>query len=217
LRINTADFAAEIPGIFEAIGNVDVAVACVSEPGLVLVRTALRQKLEDGYRVRLRVDREEGATDPTALWELVTLNSEFPSHLLIKAYVPDQGILHSKVYISKSENDATLITGSANLSGAALGQNVEHGLRLVGTTQEPVITEATAEFERLWGSEHAFGIDAEAAKLYEIYAGLRRISLFAPSTDCNNFYLPTGLPGAHDSVVAEFVRGFAAASIGSNQ
>ena len=37
-------------------------------------------------------------------------------------------------------------------------------------------------------------------------------SLFAPRADCNSFYLPKGLSGAADSVVAEFVRGFAVAS-----
>ena len=338
MQISTANYAADVPGIFEAAGDVDVAVAFVSEPGLDLIRPALLEKLEADDRVRLLIDLKAGATDPTALWDLVTTNSQFPGNLLVKAYVPDTGILHSKVYISKNETQATMITGSANLSGAALEENVEHGLYLVGAANEQVMTEALAEFERLWNSQQAFRVDAEAARLYEIYAGLRRISsarsqrrargswqdltthleqipvtsfdwpstrtafiigaitargyidpdecqisipllfrsnaykngritvldesfvasdvlptipeaitdnvtralpncavmtenmrvhldfqhdldtfqaiaaLFAPRADCNNFYLPTGLSGAADSVVAEFVRGFAVSS-----
>ena len=137
----------------------------------------LQTKLESGKRIRLLLDLEEGATDPTALWELVTLNSKFPSELLLKAYIPEKGILHSKVYISENENVSTLITGSANLSGAALQDNVEHGLRVVGTTKEQPIREALQEFEHLWNSQHAFQLDEEAARLYELYAGLRRTSL----------------------------------------
>ena len=174
MQIETANFATDVPAIFEVAGDVDVAVAFVSEPGLTLVRTALQQKLESGSRIRLLLDLEEGATDPTALWELVTLNSEFPSNFLLKAYIPEKGILHSKVYVSENRDYATLITGSANLSRAAFQENVEHGLRLSGTTEEQAIKEALAEFEQLWNSQHAFPIDEEAARLYEIYAGLRR-------------------------------------------
>lgn len=123
------------------------------------------------------LDLVEGATDPTALWNMLTLNSAFPSSFLIKAYIPEKGIMHSKVYISENGDDATLITGSANLSAAALQENVEHGLRLVGTTDEQAIRDALAEFEQLWTSPHAFPIDEEAARLYEIYSGLHRASL----------------------------------------
>ena len=70
-----------------------------------------------------------------------------------------------------------LITGSANLSEAALTENVEHGLVVAGTTSDQLIAESRVEFERLWNSEYAFNIDEEAARLYETYAGLRRASL----------------------------------------
>lgn len=176
MQINTADFARDVPAIFGAVGDVDIAVAFVSQPGLSLVRQSLQQKLESGDRVRLLLDLEEGATDPAALWELIALNSNFPSNLLVKAYIPENGILHSKVYISGDGIGAILITGSANLSAAALQDNVEHGLCLVGTPQERAIEEALAEFELLWSSQYAFRLDEEAARLYEIYAGLRRTS-----------------------------------------
>ena len=174
MQVSTSNFATDVPGIFQAEGHVDVAVAFVSEPGLALVRSALQQKLESGTRVRLLLDLKEGATDPSALWDLVALNSSFPSTFHLKAYLPEDGILHSKVYISGHGNDAILITGSANLSRAALQVNVEHGLRLVGTAQEELVTEASEEFEQLWNSQHAYRLDEEAARLYETYCGRRR-------------------------------------------
>ena len=177
MQTNIADFAIDVPSIFQEDGDVDVAVAFVSEPGLALVRLGLQQKLESGRRIRLLFDLEEGATDPTALWELVALNADFPANLLLKAYVPDEGILHSKVYISGKADDATLITGSANLSRAALLDNVEHGVRLVGSVHDDPIRQTMAEFEQIWNSEHAYYVDDETARLYEIYSGLRRAAL----------------------------------------
>ena len=62
---------ADVPGSFEDPGDIDLAVAFVSGPGLALARPALEGKLESGDRVRLLLDLEEGATDPAALGELV--------------------------------------------------------------------------------------------------------------------------------------------------
>ena len=162
--------------MFEAPGDVDVAVAFVSKPGLDLIRPALEAKLDAGDKVRLLVDLKAGATDPSALWDLVSLNTQHLANLQLKTYVHDTGILHSKVYISKNGNYATLISGSANLSSAALEENIEHGLHLAGDTSEQVVADVLAEFERLWNSQQALRLASEAARLYEKYAGLRRIS-----------------------------------------
>ena len=177
MQLDTARFSEDVPNVFGLDGDLDLAVAFVTDPGLSLVRPSLEQKLASGRRIRLLLDLQEGATDPTALWGLVTLAHIYTSSLLLKAYVPNQGILHSKVYINEAGNDVTLITGSANLSAAALTDNVEHGLHLIGTTSDRVIAEAREEFELLWNSQYAFGIDDEAARLYETYCGLRRASL----------------------------------------
>ena len=174
MEVELAAFEADVPAILHGNGDVDIAVAFVTEPGLDLVRSALHEKLLSGGRVRFLLDLRQGATDPSALWDLVALNEEFPDSLLVKAYAPDKGILHSKVYIAGNDSDAVLITGSANLSRPALQDNVEHGVRLTGAVSDPPIGESLAEFEQLWNSEHSYRIDDEAARLYEIYAGLRR-------------------------------------------
>ena len=177
MELNTANFFEDITRVFESDGDLDLAVAFVSNAGLALVHLPLEQKLASGRRVRLLLDLQEGATDPTALWSLVALAQTYSSSLFLKAYVPNEGILHSKVYINEAGNDVILITGSANLSEAALTENVEHGLVVAGTTSDQLIAEARVEFERLWNSEYAFNVDEEAARLYETYAGLRWASL----------------------------------------
>ena len=177
MQLDTARFSRDIPNIFERDGSLDLAVAFVTDAGLSLVQPALEQKLAAGLRVRLLLDLQEGATDPAALWGLVALARTYPRSLFLKAYVPEQGILHSKVYISEREDSVTLITGSANLSAAALKANVEHGLKVDGTVSDLVIAETRQEFASLWNSERAFSIDEEAARRYETYAGLRRAAV----------------------------------------
>ena len=177
MQLSTTRFSRDIPNIFEQDGNLDLAIAFVTEAGLALVMQQLERKLDTGQRIRLLLDLQEGATDPTALWGLITLAQAYPTSLFLKAYVPNRGILHSKVYINAGENGVTLITGSANLSAAALIENVEHGLQVYGDPFDTVIAEAREEFEGLWNSEYAFLIDDEAARRYETYCGLRRASL----------------------------------------
>ena len=177
MEISTARFYQDISNIIEQRGRLDFAVAFITESGLSLVRDILEGKLESGSPIRLLVDLKEGATDPTALWSLVALARDYPGSLFLKAYVPNQGILHSKVFINEEGEYATLISGSANLSEAALTLNVEHGLKVVGEPSDIVISEARQEFEGLWNSEYAFNIDEEAVRRYEIYAGLQRTSL----------------------------------------
>ena len=67
MQIETAKFVTDVPSIFEADGDVDVAVAFVSETGLALVSSALQWKLESGNKVRLMLDLAKGTTGPTAL------------------------------------------------------------------------------------------------------------------------------------------------------
>ena len=103
MEVELAAFEADVPAILHGNGDVDIAVAFVTEPGLDLVRSAIHEKLLSGGRVRFLLDLRQGATDPSALWDLVALNEEFPDSLLVRAYAPDKGILHSKVYIAGND------------------------------------------------------------------------------------------------------------------
>ena len=67
MQLSTANYAPDVVGIFEDAGDVDVAVAFVSEPGLDLIRPTLLRKLEASNRVRLLMDPEAGTTNPTVL------------------------------------------------------------------------------------------------------------------------------------------------------
>ena len=85
MELNTANFFEDITRVFESDGDLDLAVAFVSNAGLALVHLPLEQKLASGRRVRLLLDLQEGATDPTALWSLVALAQTYSSFLYLES------------------------------------------------------------------------------------------------------------------------------------
>ena len=91
MEVELAAFEADVPAIFQGDGDVDIAVAFVSEPGLELVRSALHEKLLSGGRVRILLDLREGATDPTALWDLVSTSRRVPRWSSGQDLRPGQG------------------------------------------------------------------------------------------------------------------------------
>ena len=173
----TTEVLKDLGDLLTAPGDVSCAVAFITASGLAEVRDQLLQKLESGNQVRVLVDLQEGATDPSALWDLRAVSTEHSPRLQLRAYVPDRGILHSKLYMNLDGANGIVLTGSANLSFAALHENVEHGIRLSGAASDTVIRDATAQFEELWTSDSAFDIDDEAVRLYETYCGRRRAAL----------------------------------------
>ena len=151
-----------------------MAVAFVTEAGINEIRAQLVSKLESGHLIRMPIDLQDAATDPSALWDLLALSVDHGSLLKLRALVPDTGILHTKLYIGHGGADSVVVTGSANLSAAAFYQNEEHGVHMVGTLDDEVLREAAVRFDDLWTSYRAFAINEEAARLYETYCGRRR-------------------------------------------
>ena len=174
LEVRTTDPLDDVRHLLEAPGDVSIAVAFVTRAGVSEIRMQLVSKLDSGCLVRMLVDLQDAATDPSALWDLLALSVEHGSLLKLRALVPDSGILHTKLYIGHGETHSVVVTGSANLSTVAFHNNEEHGVHMVGTLDDEVLRDAVVIFDDFWASNKAFDIDEEAARLYEIYCGRRR-------------------------------------------
>lgn len=174
LDVRTADTASDVRHLLESAGDVSIAVAFVTATGINEIRAQLVSKLESGYMVRMLIDLQDAATDPSALWDLLAVADDNESRLKLRALLPETGILHTKLYIGHGDADSVVVTGSANLTAAAFYRNIEHGVRIAGTLDDSVLREATSRFDELWASDKAFDIDEEAARLYETYCGRRR-------------------------------------------
>ena len=176
-EVSTASFLEDVGRILEEPGDARIAVAFITSPGIDEIRSQLLRKLESGNSVRMLIDLQEAATDPSALWDLVALASEHQERLQLRAYIPDSGILHAKVYIGVTEQETTVVTGSANLSRAAFHENAEHGARIAGAESDGLLSDTVTWFDGLWNSDKAHPVDEEAARLYELFCGRRRAVL----------------------------------------
>ena len=172
------DYTADMPAFIAEHKQLAISVAFVSKSGLDEIRTQLLECLKGGGRLRCIVDLTQGNTDPSALWDMLAIKADHPSQLDIRTYLDeDGGILHSKLFIGTTDEDvAAIITGSANISRAALYDNIEHGILVAGERDEGVIADSISYFDLIWSSNTCKPIDEEAARLYESYAGRKRVA-----------------------------------------
>ena len=175
--IDTTRYGRDVPELVGESGDISLAVAYVTNDGLRSIRAHLLERLAEGRKVRVLLDLQSGTTDPSAVWDLRAIADEFAA-LQLRTFVPDkdQGIIHSKLYIAHSEWTVTFLTGSANLTGAALSRNREHGVRVHGASDDADVRQALAAFEEFWNAPESKDIDDEAARLYEAYCGRLRMT-----------------------------------------
>lgn len=175
-KVQQAQFLSDLTDGFRRCRSVSLAVAFITESGLEMyeVAAAVRQALDSDAQLRILLDLSLGNTDPSAVWSLLALAGTHPT-VQIRAALPNDGrLLHSKFYLFDYGNELGLVTGSANLSQAALTTNIEHGLTVRGSRDEPLIAEAVQFFNQLWQSPASRPINDEAARLYEEFCGRRR-------------------------------------------
>lgn len=176
-EVSAAAFLEDVSRMLEEPGDASIAVAFITSPGIDEIRPQLLRKLESGNSIRMLIDLQEAATDPSALWDLLALRADYQQQLQLRAYVPDSGILHAKVYMNVADQEAAVITGSANLSRAAFRENAEYGARIAGPMNDGLLEDTVSWFNGLWNSGKAHPVDDEAARLYERFCGRRRAVL----------------------------------------
>lgn len=90
-------------------------------------------------------------SEPMALKTLAELKNI--SLRMFVAEKPEDGF-HTKGYIFKNQELYRIIIGSSNMTQSALTTNQEWNTKIVSTQQGEYTLHVTAEFEKLWNSEH---------------------------------------------------------------
>jgi len=175
-KVQQAQFLPDLADGFRRCRSASLAVAFVTESGLEIdeVADAVQQALDSDAQLRILLDLSLGNTDPSAVWSLLALAGAHPT-VQIRAALPNDGrLLHAKFYLFDFGEELALVTGSANLSEAALTANIEHGMTVRGSRNDPLIDGAIQFFTQLWQSPASRPINDEAARLYEEFCGRRR-------------------------------------------
>ena len=130
VKIRVANQLTDLRKLISLGGSNDLclAIAYVTMNGLNEILTQLEDAIEE-KRIKFLVYLDGRITEPAAVRKLVELSVN--PHFEVRAFVPirNNAIFHSKLYISYSDQSITFLTGSYNLTGAALGRNVEFGLQ----------------------------------------------------------------------------------------
>ena len=158
-------------------GDVSIAVAYLTRTGLSPIKNHLLTALNNGRKVRFLIDLNSAVTEPSTLTELMDWASDENYSFEFKVFFRDSGdgIFHGKVFIASLEDSITFITGSYNLTGAALFRNLEHGLCVECDPSEELGRQTLEEFDKnFWAHENAFVLDDEAIRLYEKFRGRER-------------------------------------------
>lgn len=129
---------------FKEALNADLIVAYVQQSGV----SALKEFVLATRRTRLICSLDMEITDPMAIKSLMDMGVE------VKVYQSRRGILHSKFWLFESrDGHRNCLIGSANLSAAALYQNVEVGVLIQESDNPELIEEAIGIFRLMWAHD----------------------------------------------------------------
>lgn len=145
-----------------------IAVALVSTGGLSLVAPYFEPCLDGGGTVEFLVGLDLSATDPQALWMLHQMSQSNPS-VAFYCYgkLGAGGVYHPKLYIADQGAMKTIVVGSSNLTEGGLRANIEANLLMEADSQEEVVSDAYALYNKLKFHPRRVRPDEQFLSLYE--------------------------------------------------
>ena len=165
VEVRTAKQLDDLKELLTSGGDVSIAVAYVRQSALTKIEPELRQASSEG-KVRFLIALDGRITEPAAAERLLDLSSDSFEVRYFDLPASERAIFHPKLYICSSAESVSFLTGSYNLTGAALGRNREHGLRVTCTAGGEPAKEALDSFDALWKDDHAKPLTQEAVRTY---------------------------------------------------
>ncbi|MBE0415041.1 MAG: hypothetical protein IBX36_00665 [Dehalococcoidia bacterium] len=146
------------------------AVAFVSSSGLALIEPYLRQCLERSGQAEFLVGLDLLTTEPKALKILHEMSQ---AGLPITCFCysdpsrPSASIYHPKLYLTATEDEATIVIGSSNLTKGGLKDNVEINAVVQANRGDEIVSDIYAVYNSLKFQQPRVEPDAEFINLYE--------------------------------------------------
>ncbi len=172
VEVRTSNQLGDLRDLLTLGGDVSIAVAYVTNGGLDLVREQLLKALRNNAAVKILFGLE-GVTSPEAVSTLFQW-SQIYQNLLVrgvrKSYNSqnESYIFHAKLCLAVCGDETRFITGSHNLTRAALNpnRNIEHSLRVICRTGGVESKDVLMQFRNLWNSHRAEDLTEETVEWY---------------------------------------------------
>ena len=151
------------------------AVAFLKTSGLNNLLKAIKKFLNSGGQLTIVAGQNFALTEPKALQEIRKLFQLYPTSKLYLAKANSRNsVFHPKLYLFKSQNDSSVISGSANITQGGLLDNKETSIVADCKTSEKVWTDALYYFNSLIKPENADEATLLVIKQYETYFELQK-------------------------------------------
>jgi len=163
-----------------------IAVAFVSRRGLSMMETPIAQCLELGGYIEFLVGLDLSTTEPEALWDLYELcQRESNVELYCYADLAPSAVYHPKLYVMRAGVEVTAVVGSSNLTEGGLKRNVEINAVIRALSEEEVVSDIYAAYNKLKFHPKRVEPDEEFLSLYQELRNKRKGSERIATRDKN--------------------------------
>ena len=143
---------------FRQARRADLVIAYVQQSGVSLLKKYIANT---NLEIRLVCSSDMEITDPLAVRQLVDMG------VTVKIYQAPKGTLHAKLWLFEDANgEQSCLVGSANLSEAALRDNVEAGVLITSERDQKSVVEARNVFDSIWHNENTQTVTDEAIRIW---------------------------------------------------
>ena len=130
---------------FRQAHRADLVIAYVQESGVSLLKKYIANTNRE---VRLVCSFDMEITDPLAVKQLMDMG------VTVKIYQAPRGTLHAKLWLFEyASGEQSCLIGSANLSAAALRDNVEAGVLITSERDRQFVDKAREAFDFVWNNK----------------------------------------------------------------
>ncbi len=146
------------------------AIAFLKISGLKNLLKAIKKNLKSGGQLTIVAGQNFALTEPKALKELRKLFQSYPtSKLYLEKTNIQNNVFHPKLYLFKTKNKTSIISGSANITQGGLLNNKETSLLVNCRTSEKVWIDAINYFNSLIIPENSDEATLLVIKQYETF------------------------------------------------
>ena len=143
---------------FRQARKADLVIAYVQQSGVSLLKKYITST---SCEVRLVCSFDMEITDPLAVKQLMDMG------VTVKIYQAPRGTLHTKLWLFEDANGKhDCLIGSANLSAAALRDNVEAGVLITSARDQKSVDDARNAFDLVWRSKNCQTVTDETIRIW---------------------------------------------------
>lgn len=151
---------------FESSSDTRIAIAFASDTGLMILDEGINLALLAGGSIEILVGLDFSTTNPKALWTMYRWAQDFEMFNFYCLPPGRKGIYHPKMYLMMTDEYATIVVGSSNLTKAGLLRNAEANIVVNDRLDSEIVSDAFASYVRL-KFDSRFVPDEEYLSLYE--------------------------------------------------